>query len=140
MKKLILSLLILSAASFQFVIAQTEVPAQQAVAEEPAAIIRFDQMTYDFGSIEQGKPVTGKFEFYNDSKIPLIISDVKKSCGCTNVSFPQEPILPGKSGSVSATYNAAAEGNFMKSVTVMANTKEKMHVLYIKGQVVKQTP
>jgi hypothetical protein len=140
MKKSMFVFALFSLISFQFVSAQTEQPVQQPAVEEPTSIIRFDQMTYDFGSIEQGKPVTGNFVFYNDSKVPLVISDVRKSCGCTNVSFPKEPVMPGKSGTVSATYNAAAMGNFMKSVTVMANTKEKAHVLYIKGQVLQQNP
>lgn len=46
--------------------------------------------------------------------------------------------MPGKTGTVSATYNAAAMGPFNKSVTVMSNGETPNIVLYLKGEVVSK--
>ena len=46
--------------------------------------------------------------------------------------------MPGKTGTVSATFNAAAAGPFNKSVTVTSNAEAGQTVLYLKGEVVAQ--
>jgi hypothetical protein len=46
--------------------------------------------------------------------------------------------LPGKTGTVSATFNAAAGGQFTKTVTVTSNAEAGQTVLYLKGEVVSQ--
>lgn len=92
--------------------------------------------TFDFGEIPQGVPATHEFVFTNIGKTPLVISMVDKSCGCTTPKWTTEPVLPGKSGMVSATYNAAGVGEFMKTVTIHSNAKQQNKVLYIKGKVI----
>jgi hypothetical protein len=61
------------------------------------------------------------------------------SCGCTNLTYGKDPILPGKSTTISATYNAAAAGPFVKTITVVTNASEQPVVLQIKGKVVPKT-
>ncbi|MFN9882746.1 MAG: DUF1573 domain-containing protein, partial [Bacteroidota bacterium] len=65
------------------------------------------------------------------------ISTVDKSCGCTTPKWTTEPILPGKKGTVSATFNAASPGGFNKTITVHSNAQGGDKVLYIKGTVVE---
>jgi hypothetical protein len=105
-------------------------------APKPASGISWTATTLDFGKIEQGKPVTAEFEFKNPSMVPLIISNVKPSCGCTVADFPKEPVQPGKTGKISVTYNAAASGFFQKSILVTSNATEGNSSLIIKGEVV----
>lgn len=93
---------------------------------------------YDFGEIKQGIPQVAEFELKNTGEKPIIILNAKASCGCTNVKYPKEPILPGKSAKVTTTYNAAARGMFNKTVTVHLSTKDNVHVLKLKGTVVKK--
>ena len=100
--------------------------------------MKFAKETHDFGKVEQGKPVTHVFEFKNTGTDPIVINDAQASCGCTKPSFSREPVLPGKSGSISATYNAASAGQFTKSVTVTSNAEAGSLVLYLKGEVVPQ--
>jgi hypothetical protein len=45
-------------------------------------------------------------------------------------------VLPGKTGSVKATFNAAAAGPFNKPVTVFSNTEGGSITLYLNGEVV----
>ena len=93
------------------------------------------KLSHDFGEITQGTPVTTEFKFTNEGSAPVVISDVKVSCGCTTPYWTKEPILPGKTGVIKAQYNAANAGNFKKSITVSLNTSEKTKVLYITGTV-----
>ena len=111
---------------------QSEAPAVKA-GDEP--IFKWSEETWDFGTIPQGTPVTHEFKFTNTGKTPLVISKVDKSCGCTTPKWSTEPIMPGKTGWVSATFNAAAANAFTKTVTVHSNAKDGDKVLYIKGVV-----
>lgn len=89
----------------------------------------------DFGLIPMGIPVKAEFTFTNTGKAPLVLKDVRKTCGCTSVSFPREPIMPGRTGTITAEYDASDKGVFNKKLTVLANTEEGMHYLRIKGSV-----
>ena len=97
---------------------------------------KWDKTVNEFGEIEQGIPKEAEFKLTNDGKEPLIIQSARAGCGCTNLKYSQEPILPGKSTIVAATYNAAAMGPFNKSITVTTNADPNPVVLMIKGTVV----
>ncbi len=102
----------------------------------PTALFNWGKTTYDFGKIAQNKPVTAEFRFVNKGEMPLVINNAKGSCGCTGVDYPKEAILPGASGIIRATFNAAAVGSFNKSVLVESNAEGGTAVLYVKGEVV----
>jgi hypothetical protein len=97
----------------------------------------WEEKTHNFGKIEQNLPVVHEFQFSNTGKSPLVISAVKGSCGCTVTEYTKEPVAPGKSGIVKATFNAKAMGSFNKSIRVTANVEGGAETLYIKGEVVK---
>lgn len=112
---------------------------KEAVAATPAvegASFAWSSTTNDFGKIEQGTPKTHSFTFKNNGNAPLVLSNVQASCGCTTPEWTKEPIAPGASGFIKATYNAAAAGAFSKTITVTSNAKETTTVLTIKGEVV----
>ncbi len=104
----------------------------------PSAQFSWVKTTHDFGRIEQGKPVTAEFKFTNKGALPLIINSAKGSCGCTGVEYPKDPVTPGATGLIKATYNAAALGAFNKSITVESNAEGGTTMLYMKGQVLKE--
>ena len=137
MKKLILLLILPLFATLQiYAQATPAVPAAKPAAVNPnAPVAKWDKMVNDFGDIAFNVPKTADFLLTNVGKEPLIVSSVKASCGCTNPTFSQEPILPGKSSVISATYNAAAQGVFTKTVTVITNADPNPVVLQIKGNV-----
>ena len=106
----------------------------------PSSMAKFNWVatTHDFGKIEQGKPVIHEFTFTNSGSTPLVISNVKGSCGCTVTDYTKDPVAPGKTGVVKATFNAAAIGAFNKSIRVTANVEGATETLFIKGEVVKE--
>ena len=61
-----------------------------------------------------------KFEFTNTGDAPLIIKDVRSTCGCTVPSYPKEPIMPGKSGKIEVKYNMGV-GPIRKTITIESN-------------------
>lgn len=106
--------------------------------ENDAAVakVTWVESQFDFGVIKQGIPVEHYFEFKNDGDSPLLINNVKTSCGCTVSSYPKEPIMPGESEKIKVTYNAAKIGNFNKRITVFSNANSNESKLTILGEVV----
>lgn len=101
-------------------------------------VMKFKEETRNFGKIEQGKPVTQEFVFTNTGTDPIVITNVSASCGCTTPSYTKDPVLPKKTGSIKATYNAAAMGSFNKSITVFSNAESPSLTLFLKGEVVEK--
>jgi hypothetical protein len=107
------------------------------IAHSLVAVFKWDETTHDFGKIQQGKPVVAQFAFTNNGGVPLVISSAKGSCGCTGVEYPKEAVLPGKTGKITATFNAASVGAFNKTVTVVSNAEGGTKVLTIQGEVIQ---
>ncbi len=99
------------------------------------AVISWKSDTIDVGKIPQGTPKTIKFEFTNTTSKPVLVTNVKASCGCTATDYSKEPIAAGKSGYVNAIYNAANAGAFTKTVTVTTSDSETPTKLTFKGTV-----
>lgn len=101
-----------------------------------ASSILWKSESIDVGQIPQNTPKAINYEFKNTGKTTIIITNVQGSCGCTATDYTKTPILPGKSGKVTATYNAANKGAFTKTVTVTTNAEGTPKVLTLKGIVI----
>jgi hypothetical protein len=100
------------------------------------AIIKWENTSIELGKIEHNKPKQITFKFTNKGELPLVITRVKPSCGCTVASYPKEPIAPGETKEIKATYNASAKGVFNKVVTVYSNTDPEVQILRFTGEVI----
>jgi len=104
---------------------------------EADAMLTLKEAEFDFGKIPQGKPVTHVFEVINNSKVPLAISNVHASCGCTTPEWEKDKtVAPGQKTTITVGYNAAAEGPFTKFITVSYNDSQSKQIT-IKGEVWK---
>lgn len=101
-------------------------------------IAMFDRTEYDFGTILWKKPVTATFSVRNRGNKPLVITDIRTSCGCTAAEWTQKPIPAGESGQVTATFDAKQLGRFNKSIGVYCNTEEPLIYLTLLGTVASQ--
>ena len=90
---------------------------------------------YDMGDVEYNVPSVAEFELKNTGTVPLIITKVVASCGCTATEYPKEPVAPGATSVIRATFDAKSKGAFSKTVTVFTNTPEGRSVLTLKGKV-----
>jgi hypothetical protein len=99
--------------------------------------ISFEKTIYDYGIVEYDGNGNCEFKFKNTGDQPLIINDVKSSCGCLVPSYPKEPIKPGNSNVIKARYDTKRLGVFEKTLTGTCNDpKMPQFVLKIKGKVV----
>ena len=120
-------------ASAQVISTDMVQPKTVAVVEEALGIA---ETTFDFGKIQQGRPVTHEFIVSNVSKDTLKIEDVRASCGCTTPVWKREPVLANSSTKITVGYNAFAEGPFEKTVTIFFNGGQTK-MMTIKGNVYK---
>lgn len=104
-------------------------------AQEATAKIKFKSETIDYGEIAKGSDGVRAFEFTNTGTAPLVITDVKSSCGCTIPEKPKGPILPGKTGQIQVKYDTNRVGPIRKAVTVISNADTPTKILKIKGTV-----
>jgi hypothetical protein len=108
------------------------------LAQQQNARIQFENKEYDFGTFRESDGVVShNFTFTNNGNAPLIIKDVRASCGCTTPEWTREPVLPGKRGHISVSYNPKNRpGSFNKGVVVTSNADVPSVKLLIKGVVV----
>lgn len=98
-----------------------------------------DGTTIDYGTVSKDSDSGIRtIEFTNTGNAPLIITDVKSTCGCTVPSKPKEPIMPGKSDKIEVKYNMNP-GPIRKTITIESNASnwpEGRIPLKIKGEVI----
>jgi len=100
-----------------------------------------DKNTIDYGKVVRGVDSGVRtFEFTNTGTEPLVITNVRSSCGCTVPASPKAPIMPGKSDKIEVKYNMSP-GKISRTITVESNAKNVQGgtvQLFIKGEVVEK--
>jgi hypothetical protein len=99
--------------------------------------IEFQKTVHNFGQIKEiDGPVEATFYFKNAGTVPLSLTDVQATCGCTTPAWSKEPVEPGQEGFVKAVYDPKNRpGEFSKVVQVKTNGQPEMVLLKIFGQV-----
>jgi hypothetical protein len=117
------------------IILSTTLFAQQGAQKKAEDAVKFKELSFDFGKIKQGAPVTHDFAFTNISDAPIIIESATPSCGCTTPVKPEGAIPKGKDNKITAGFNAANVGPFNKSITVKVAGIDLPVQLKITGEV-----
>ncbi len=107
-------------------------------AQEKSAKIEFEKDVIDYGEIAKGSDGVRVFKFKNTGEVPLIISRVYSSCGCTIPKQPDEPVKPGENGEISVKYDTKRVGPIRKTITVYSNAETPTVALKIKGRVLAE--
>ena len=104
-------------------------------------MIKWKDTLLNFGTVKEGDTVRLRFTFLNAGNKLLFINQVRPSCGCTIVDFPEAPIKPGTDGNIVAIFSTKWHpGIQKKSILVKANTKDKVnHKLIFSGRVLPMT-
>lgn len=136
MIKISMLALALGLMSFSAIAPVQSLVSETKVSELAGSTIAWKAETIDVGQIPQGTPKAIVYEFKNTGKTAVVITNVQGSCGCTATDYTKEPIQAGKSGKVTATYNAANKGAFTKTVTVTTSAETTPKVLTLKGTVI----
>lgn len=113
--------------------AQDVTPAEQ---NNDGPKIEFSEQEHNYGTLQKGGDGTCEFVYTNQGNEPLILSNVKASCGCTVPTWTKEPIMPGQTGSITVRYNTNNIGAFTKTITVTSNAVNSPRLtLKIRGKV-----
>ncbi len=100
-----------------------------------AARIEFKEALYDFGKIEYGGNGTYEFKFTNKGKTPLVLDNVRSTCGCTVPEWTREPLNPSETGTIRVIYDTHRVGAFSKTLIVYSNAANSPVRIFIKGTV-----
>jgi len=99
--------------------------------------VEMDRTVFNFGDVKLSDgPLSCSFTVKNTGSSPVAIYSVVSSCGCTDVDWTREPLQPGKTGKITATYsNDEGPYPFDKSLSVYISSIQKPVVLRIRGVV-----
>ena len=96
------------------------------------------ERNHDFGVFhEKDGKVRCQMRVTNTGSAPLLIVKAQAGCGCTGIDYPEEPIMPGDTATVSLSYNPSGRpGQFTKQAIIFTNTDTKRTILEISGNVI----
>lgn len=102
----------------------------------------FEYEMIDFGSVNEGEPVYGRFAFFNAGPDTLEIEMVS-ACDCIEAEWSKGTIIPEQQAEILLKFKSTGEvGDVFKTLDVIfKNTDEKgyplVKQLYLKGEVKK---
>ena len=99
--------------------------------------VKWEQKVIDIGEIKQYNPKDVFYKFTNTGGKPIIITNAKGSCGCTDIEYSKKPILPGHSATMLVKLDAEDQGVFNKTITLTMNIEESAQILHLKGTVIR---
>lgn len=100
------------------------------------ASLNFEETEHDFGTLKDGTPVETKFKYTNTGDSPLVVSDIKSTCGCTVPSdWRKEPLAPGESAEFTVKFNGRGNGPITKTITMTTNTEKGAEMVRIKAMI-----
>ena len=86
--------------------------------------VTFDKVAHDFGEIQNGTPVETMFTYTNSGQSPLVVTDIKSTCGCTvPQGWSREPLAPGASSQFTVKFNGKGANKVSKTITLTTNTE-----------------
>jgi len=103
--------------------------------DKKAARIEFKDTNHDFGELKFGGDGSCEFIFKNTGKSPLILDNVKSTCGCTIPEWTREPVIASGNGKIRVIYDTHRVGAFSKTLIVYSNASNSPVRLFIKGKV-----
>jgi len=113
----------------------TTLPVSPGQAGTPGVV--FKELEWDFGRVKQGEVVSHEFAFKNEGTVPLKVSRVATSCGCTAALVSQKEIAPGKEGRIKVSFDSRGySGQVVKYIYFDSNDPKNPQVaLTIKAEV-----
>ena len=106
----------------------------------PQAEIKFEKRTQKFEKVKAGETLSFDFLFFNTGTEPLVLSEVKVSCGCTKPEFPKAPVPRGESATIHVTFDTKGKIGYQDRVLeVYSNAKNNPAKIRFKGMVDHKT-
>ncbi|MCK0124374.1 DUF1573 domain-containing protein [Gelidibacter sp. F2691] len=100
-----------------------------------SAVIEFEEIEHDFGTIQHGTPVETVFRYTNTGTSPLVVSNIQSTCGCTVPSDWTKQVAPGETGEFNVKFDGKGNGMVTKSITMSTNTEKGAETVRIKAMI-----
>ena len=100
--------------------------------------VSFEKDTLHLGRVNIGETVSVTFKFINTGSTPLLIRNIRTTCGCTNVLWGKKPLLPQQMGSLKINFIGEHKGHFVKTIYVLCNVEKQFYPLCIMGDGVEK--
>ncbi|MCC5945825.1 MAG: DUF1573 domain-containing protein [Bernardetiaceae bacterium] len=89
------------------------------------ADIHFEEDRYEFGEVKEGQKVKRTFTYKNTGNAPLILSDLRTTCGCTVSEWDKNPLPPGEQNKITVVFDTKGKvGRQHKTVSVLSNSAQ----------------
>ncbi len=99
----------------------------------------FETKFNTFGDIKQDEVVGISYRFTNQGNAPLVINEIQKGCGCTEVVYPKQAIQPNGRGVIEVIFDSAGfSGKQYKTVMVFCNDQESPIQLSFSANVISE--
>jgi hypothetical protein len=106
------------------------------LAQTGKADFSFHKTVNKFGKVKEGEIITFTYTFTNSGTEPLIISDIKVSCGCTVPKYPKQPIAPGAEETITVTFDTKGKIGYQdRTLEIISNAKKSPAIIRFKGMV-----
>ena len=93
--------------------------------------------TVELGRLHEGEVVVRNFSLLNKGNKPLVILSVETSCGCTEVNFPRQPLLPGERRPFSFSFDSRGfSGWQLKTIIIRTSTGGHSFRLFVTADVI----
>ena len=94
-----------------------------------------DPTTADLYTIPYRETTSVEFRYRNAGPEPLLIDNIRTSCGCTAADWSRAPLPPDSTGVIRIEFDAREHGYFRKQVKVFFHGRGRAERLYIEGTV-----
>lgn len=111
---------------------------QELASNKAVGVFLFEEEVIDYGIVQQNDNGLRTFKFTNRGTAPIVISNIKTTCGCTVPNYSKKAILPGESSMINIKYATNRIGQFSKSITIISNADEPQKRIKIKGNVISK--
>jgi Protein of unknown function (DUF1573) len=100
------------------------------------AKITMEETDFNFGSVNEGDVVKHTFKLKNVGNQPLLITDIRTTCGCTVPTWNKSPIAANANDQVEVKFDTKGKANEqIKKITIIANTFPAETELILRGMV-----
>lgn len=97
------------------------------------SFVLFHKQQIDGGEIKIDEDYQFHFSYTNTSDQPVIINDVRTTCGCTVPDWAKDPLLPGKTNTLTIKFKPNTLGFHVKKIFVYTNLDRNPIPLLIKA-------
>lgn len=102
------------------------------------AKITLEETDFNFGEVTEGAEVKHIYKFKNTGNQPLLISDIRTTCGCTVPEWNHNPIASGAEDKINVKFDTNGKQEMQtKKITIIANTFPAETEIILRGYVKK---